>query len=136
MQILIVDDEPIITQFFARLAALRGYADVDTAGTGEEALARVLRRTYDLITVDLSMPGVGGLEIIGMLRHLNPHAVIAIVSGYLPDEIPAEVAGCVDVMVSKPVSADTFGELLDATAVIAHTLARIRLLGACPVTAS
>ena len=134
MQILIVDDEPTIAQFFTRLANLRGFVDIDTANTGEVALAHVLRKSYDLITVDIRMPGVSGLEIIGMLRNMNPHAVIAIVSGFIPDEFSEEVAGCVDVMVPKPVSIDTFGELLDAAALIAHTMDRIRLLGICPVT--
>lgn len=134
MQILIVDDEPTITQFFTRLATMRGFADIDAASTGEEALAHVLRKSYDLITVDIHMPGVSGLEIIGMLRNMNPHAVIAIVSGFIPDEMSEEVAGCVDVMVPKPVSVDTFGELLDAAALIGHTMERIRLLGICPTT--
>ena len=134
MQILIVDDEPTIAQFFTRLAALRGHADIDTAGTGEEALSHVLRRSYDLITVDIRMPGVSGLEIIGMLRNMNPHAIIAIVSGFIPDEVSEEVAGCVDVMVPKPVSVDTFGELLDAADLIAQTMERIRLLGIRPAT--
>ena len=134
MQILIVDDESTITQFFTRLATMRGYADIDTANTGEEALSHVLRRTYDLITVDIRMPGVSGLEIIGMLRNMNPHAVIAIVSGFIPDELSEDVAGCVDVMVPKPVSVETFGELLDAAGLIAHTMERIRLLGICPAT--
>lgn len=134
MQILIVDDDPTITQFFTRLATLRGYADIDEANTAEEALSQVLRRTYDLITVDIRMPGVSGLEIIGMLRNMNPHAVIALVSGFIPDEITEEVAGCVDVLVPKPVSVQTFDELLDAAGLIAQTMERIRLLGTSPVT--
>ena len=134
MHILIVDDEPTITQFFTRLASLRGFVDIDAASTGEEALSYVLRRSYDLITVDIRMPGVSGLEIIAMLRNMNPHAVIAIISGFIPDEMSDEVAGCVDVMIPKPVSVEAFNELLDGADTIAQTMERVRLLGMSPAT--
>ncbi|MFH1569222.1 MAG: response regulator [Gemmatimonadota bacterium] len=132
MQILIVDDEPTIAQFFTRLAHLRGHRDIDAAANGEEALGYVLRNTYDLITVDIRMPGVSGLEIIGMLRNMNPHAVIAVVSGFLPDRVSEEVAGCVDLMVPKPVSVQTFLQLLDGATLISETMERLRLLGTSP----
>lgn len=135
MKILLIDDEKPITEFFSALARARGHADIDTVGSGEEALARVLRKTYDLITLDIQMPGVSGLEIIAMLRNMNPHAIIAIISGYLPEEVSGEVAGCVDVMISKPVSVGKFNQLLDGAGQICDALDQIHLLGRMPAVA-
>ena len=134
MKLLIVDDEETIVAFFTALARGQGQVDIDTAGTGEEALARVLRKTYDLITLDINMPGVSGLEIIAMLRNMNPHAIIAIVSGYLPEEFPSEVANCADLMLPKPVSVATFNQLLASAGQIRQVMDQIRQLGVSPAT--
>ena len=134
MKLLIVDDEENIVAFFSVLARGQGPVDIDTAGTGEEALTRVLRNTYDLITLDISMPGVSGLEIIAMLRSMNPHAIIAIISGYLPEELPSEVANCADVMLPKPVSVATFTQLLASAGQISQIMDQIRQLGVAPTT--
>ena len=132
MKILIIDDEQSVTDFFLNLAQIRGYGDIDTAASGEEALTQVIRKSYDLITLDIRMPGVSGLEIIAMLRNMCPHAIIAIVSGYIPDEVSDEVAGCVDVMIPKPISLDTFHQLLDGAEQILATMEKIKALGTVP----
>jgi len=134
VRILIVDDERIVSDFFAQLARVRGYADVDAVSSGEEALTQVIRKDYDLITLDIQMPGVSGLEIIAMLRNMCPHAIIALVSGYIPEQISSEVAGCADVMIPKPVSVDTFTRLLEGVERIRSAREDIRKLGLAPPT--
>ena len=132
MKILIIDDEPSVSEFFCQLARDRGYEEVDVAASGEEAVTYVLRQVYDLITVDIKMPGVSGLEIIGMLRNMCPHAIIAVISGYLPEKISREVAGCVDVLIAKPVSIDTFGQLLQGADQVSQAVQKVRDLGISP----
>ena len=132
MKILIIEDEEIVSGFLSQLIRNRGHTEIDIAGSGEEALTYVIRNDYDLITLDIRMPGVSGLEIIAMLRNLCPHAVIAIVSGYIPEEISSEVAGCVDVMLPKPVDVEVFNQLLDGAARIRGTMDQIRSLGITP----
>ncbi|MEW6753983.1 MAG: response regulator [Candidatus Latescibacterota bacterium] len=132
MKILIVDDERVVSDFFAQLARVRGYTDVDTVSTGEEALTQVIRTDYDLITLDIQMPGVSGLEIIAMLRNMCPHAILALISGYIPEEVSSEVAGCADVMIPKPVGVDTFTRLLEGVEQIHQARERIRSLGIPP----
>ena len=129
MKILIVDDEPTITDFFSRLAAARGPHEVEAVDSAQEAVTRVLRNTFDLITLDVRMPGVNGLEIIAVLRNMNPHAVIAVVSGFIPEIIPGEVLSCIDLLLPKPVSVSTFNALLDGAAQLAETMEGIRMLG-------
>lgn len=134
MKLLIVDDEENIVAFFSALARAHGQVDIDTAGSGEEALTRVLRKAYDLITLDIHMPGASGLEVIAMLRNMNPHAIIALVSGYLPEDISSEVASCADLMLPKPVSVTTFNQLLASADQISQIMGQIRLLGTAPAT--
>ena len=129
MKILLVDDEPTITEFFHRMATVRGFHDVEIVDSAEDAVTRVLRSNFDLITLDVRMPGISGLEIIAVVRNMNPHAVIAVISGFIPEEIPEEVMSCIDVMLSKPVSVETFSALLDGALQLAETLEGIRLLG-------
>lgn len=132
MKILIVDDEKIVSDFFAQLAKFRGHTDIDTVASGEDALAHVIRNSYNLITLDIQMPGVSGLEIIAMLRNMCPHAIIAIISGFIPDEISTEVAGCADVMISKPINIETFNQLLDSAEKIEKAMEQARSLGMDP----
>jgi CheY-like chemotaxis protein len=135
VKILIVDDEEAITSFFSQLAEINGFSEIDTVGSGEEAMTQVLRKSYDVVTLDIQMPGASGLEIIAMLRNMCPHAIIAVISGFIPEEISDEVAGCIDVMIPKPVSVQTFTTLLQKAQQIQGAMDEIRSLGKTPDSA-
>ncbi len=70
MRILVVDDEPDLVEALARGLRREGYA-VDTALDGDEALAKASWTPYDLVCLDITMPGVDGLEVCRALR-TNP----------------------------------------------------------------
>lgn len=129
LNILVVDDETLIQDFFARLADARGWQKVDKASTGEEALNQVLRQVYDLITVDLEMPGLNGGEVVAMLRNMNPRAVICIISGHLPRQLDDDVVACIDLALAKPLDTHTFNRLLDAAAALRRSLDAVRAIG-------
>lgn len=132
VKILIVDDEETITSYFSQLAEINGFSQIDSACSGEEAMTQVLRDVYDVITLDIQMPGASGLEIIAMLRNMCPHAIIAVVSGFLPESISEEIASCIDVMISKPVNVQTFTTLLQKAGQIQSAMNDIRALGVIP----
>ena len=67
MRILVVDDEPDLVTALERGLKREGYA-VDTATSGEEALAKASWNPYDLVCLDLNMPGLDGLEVCDALR--------------------------------------------------------------------
>ena len=129
MNILVVDDEERISDFLVKLAHKEGYTEVDTVPTATEAVTQVMRQEYDLITVDLKMPDASGLEIISTLRNMCPHAIIVVISGFLPEAVSAEVASCVDLMMSKPVHVDALKRLFKAADQISHILDEIQTLG-------
>lgn len=75
--VLIVDDDPL----FVRLAAhaFKGLYEVETAGSGEEALLSVNKRCPDLITMDHHMPGWDGLETMRRLQQDPKLAAIPVI---------------------------------------------------------
>lgn len=77
-QILLVDDEPAITQGIAYYLEREGYA-VQTAETGQAALAAIGRTPFDLIVLDLMLPDISGLEITRLLKQNLQTAEIPIV---------------------------------------------------------
>jgi len=66
-RILVVDDEPAIRRTLRANLVARGY-DVTAVETGEEALASTLARAYDLVILDLMLPGLSGLDVCRDLR--------------------------------------------------------------------
>lgn len=76
--ILLVDDEPAITQGLAYYLEREGYA-VRTAETGHKALAEIDRASFDLIVLDLMLPDISGLEIARRLKKNPETAGIPIV---------------------------------------------------------
>lgn len=128
MRVLIVDDEPTVLDFFSQAARAKGVENVDTASSGEEALAKVIGQTYDLITLDIRMPGASGLEILSPIRNMCPHAIIAVISGHIPDDFTNEMAGCADLLMHKPVNLVNFNKLMDGALKIAETLDNIKTL--------
>ena len=122
MRILIVDDDTALVDFFCQVLETRGITDPDTASSGEEAMGRVVNDQYDLITLDIRMPGANGLDILSMVRNMCPHAVIAVISGNFPEDIAEQTAVCADAMIGKPV------KLVDAAEQISGALSEVHEL--------
>jgi len=70
-RLLVVDDEDVLSRVTARRLRNRGYV-AETAGSGGEALALLGKEHFDLVLLDLMMPGMGGLEVLRAIRELWP----------------------------------------------------------------
>ncbi len=79
--VLIVDDEEVMRDVLESLLSQDGYR-VDLAKTGEEGLARFGERTYDVVLLDVSMPGIGGLRTLEELLKLDREAVVLMITAY------------------------------------------------------
>lgn len=72
MKVLVVDDEPLARQALAKLLARRPDVEhFDTAEGGEGALSKFKAQPYDVLLLDIQMPGLSGIEFIERLSKLN-----------------------------------------------------------------
>ncbi len=106
MKILLVEDEARIAAFVARAFQAEGMA-VDRAGSAEEGLQRALGTRYDLIVLDLLLPGGDGLDVLRELHRRHPELPVLILSARhdLTTRLRGFELGAVDFL-AKPFSLD------------------------------
>lgn len=77
--ILIVDDDETIRDTLRDLFSEEHLCH--TADTAEQALVWLAEDTYDVVLTDISMPGIGGVELLGHVRQKQPHTPVIVISG-------------------------------------------------------
>jgi DNA-binding response OmpR family regulator len=77
--LLVVDDEPRILSFVSRALVAQGFA-VDVAADSDQALRLVEQRAYDLVLLDLRMPGLDGAAVLRALRARPPAPRVIVLS--------------------------------------------------------
>ncbi len=107
--VLVVDDEPPLRKVLRTTLTARGFA-VEEAGTAERALDVARQRPFDLILLDINMPGMGGIEACRRFRSLSLNVAIVMVTVREAEEdmVEALEAGADD-YITKPFR---FGELV------------------------
>jgi DNA-binding response OmpR family regulator len=91
-QILVIDDEPKIVSFVSRALAGDGFA-VDSAADGVRGLALAARERYDLVVLDLLLPGLDGVGVLHKLKSRRPQQQVIVLSAV--SEVEAKVR-CLD----------------------------------------
>ncbi len=102
LRIMIVDDERIVRESFRHWFAKTGHA-VATAASGTEALDQLENEAYDLLFVDIKMPGMSGLELLDRVRADFPDTTVVIITAYgsIESAVRAMKAGASDYLL-KP----------------------------------
>jgi DNA-binding response OmpR family regulator len=102
--VLLVEDEPGIVDFLRRGLQAEGFA-VQAALDGEEGRRRALTEGFDMVVLDLMLPGVGGMEILAQLRKSKPELPVIVLTarGEIEDRVAGLDGGAVDYLV-KPFS--------------------------------
>ncbi len=113
-RVLVADDEKVVRDSFRRVLTADGYA-VETVNDGGAALKKAQEEAFDIVFLDLKMPGVDGLEVARSLRKAYPAQQIVIVTGYgsANSALDAARLGICD-FVSKPVEPETIQALARA----------------------
>jgi DNA-binding NtrC family response regulator len=101
--LLLVEDEPSLRDGLARV--LGGRFRVSQAGDGPSAVRMLERELYDVVLMDMNLPGLTGLEVLGMGRASQTDAAFVLMTGYGTVETAVEAMklGAVDYL-SKPVA--------------------------------
>ncbi len=112
VRLLIVDDEQHVRTSLAAWFREEGY-EVGTAGGGREALELLVSEPYDILLVDIKMPGMDGLELQHRVKDVAPDATIIIMTAYAAVEtaVRALKEGAYDYIV-KPFDPDDLSRLV------------------------
>lgn len=81
MKVLVVDDEEAMRESIAAWLEKGGY-DAGKAASGRDALSELNHKDYDLVLLDIKMPGMDGHELLGRIREEHPHIMVVMVTAY------------------------------------------------------
>jgi two-component system, OmpR family, phosphate regulon sensor histidine kinase PhoR len=103
-KILVVDDEKRVRDTCHKMLAADGF-DVSRAESGDVGIQMIEKDHFDIILLDLMMPGLSGLETLARVRDMHPDTVVIVITGYATVEhsIEAMKRGAFDFL-SKPFS--------------------------------
>jgi DNA-binding NtrC family response regulator len=80
-RVLLVDDEEEFVSALSERLMLRGI-EVDSALNGEEALALMVERVFEVVILDVMMPGLGGLEVLKRIKSTYPNTQVILLTGH------------------------------------------------------
>ncbi len=118
---LVVDDEAAVGRVVARLLEASGWA-ADVSPGGEDALGRFETDAgrYDVVLLDLSMPGMTGTDLLRHLRAIRPDVGIVLMSGYASTDVTDDLQAQSVVFLQKPFSRASLAEAVDVAAEMAR----------------
>jgi two-component system nitrogen regulation response regulator NtrX len=143
-RILVIDDEPAIRDSMRMILEYEGYEFLGAA-SGEEGIAIVERDAVDLVFLDIKMPGMDGLEVLGKLRVAADSVPVVMISGHgtVATAVEATKLGAFD-FIEKPLATERillairnalgYSRLRDENRTLARTIeVRHDMVGASPV---
>lgn len=112
MKILIADDEKSIVGILVKYLTKKGLS-VDSALDGDEALKLIMEREYDIVFLDIDMPGLSGLEILRYTKENNIRSKMVLLTGYPRAKEDFTETLQADEYLEKPVKLEVIGNILD-----------------------
>jgi DNA-binding NtrC family response regulator len=115
-RVLIVDDEVELVNALEVRLGLRGFI-AEGVFSGEVALKRLAEETFDVVLLDMRMPGMDGLEVIRRVRQVQPSVEVVLVTGHGSRKSAEEgiALGAFDYLM-KPVKITTLLQVVNAAA--------------------
>jgi two-component system, NtrC family, nitrogen regulation response regulator NtrX len=141
-KLLVVDDEPGIRQSLSGVLEDEGYV-VDTAGSGEACLAALPGGAYELVLLDIWLPGMDGMDVLSQIQEMpfvdRPQVVVISGHGSIEAAVKATKLGAFDFL-EKPLSIDKVSVVvknalehrslaIENTRLRGDTSARYRIIG-------
>jgi DNA-binding NtrC family response regulator len=112
LRVLFVDDEEELVSTVVERLGLRGI-DATGATSGVDALKCIDEQVFDVVVLDVKMPGLGGFEVIAKIRQVQPNLSVVFLTGHGSEESAQEGMrmGAFDYLM-KPVDIDALVEIL------------------------
>jgi DNA-binding NtrC family response regulator len=116
--ILVVDDEDLVRESLVRILRLEGY-DALSAENAERARGLLATQSVDLVTLDVGMPGEGGISLLRHISEAYPHLPVIILTGRFEATIEFEAysGGAVQFLLKPVKSAELVASIRDCLAV-------------------
>ena len=110
--VLVVDDDPAVREMLSDVITEQKFKVV-AVENGERAIAELERQHFDLVFLDLVLPGMSGPETLSAIKKKNEKAIVAIITGYGDDPIAMEAMSLGPLlMIRKPFKIDDIIEVL------------------------
>lgn len=84
-KVLIVDDEAPVRETFGELLKKENYK-VSSVASGEEALETIKKEDYDVVLLDIRLPGMSGLEALKLIKEIKPELIVVMITGFGYDD--------------------------------------------------
>ncbi|MBN2124423.1 MAG: sigma-54-dependent Fis family transcriptional regulator [Deltaproteobacteria bacterium] len=112
LSIMVVDDEAIVRESLYHWFKRYGHR-VEATSSGPEALARLEKKPFDVMFVDVKMPGMSGLEVLQKVKESYPETIVVIITAYgsIDTAVEAMKMGATDYLL-KPFKPDQFNLVL------------------------
>ncbi|MDY0040704.1 MAG: sigma-54 dependent transcriptional regulator [Desulforhabdus sp.] len=112
-KILVVDDEPIVCLSLTNWLQEENY-QAKAVGDGLGAIAAVQQENWDIVLLDLKMPGMDGLEVLRKVKEIAPHTVVIMMTAYasVPSSVQAMKEGAYDYII-KPLDVEELTLMLN-----------------------
>jgi len=113
--VLIVDDDDTIRNLLYDIVTGKGYRAIAVA-SGESALEELEEREFDLIFLDLVLPGLSGADILRQVKASNGVPVVTVITGYANSSVAVEATSlCPMFFIRKPFDVNDILTILDLT---------------------
>lgn len=115
IKVLLVDDEKEFIETLAERLAVRGFI-VQTAFGGDEALSKIKEEDFDVVVLDVLMPGKNGIETLREIKSLKPLVNVIMLTGHATVEtaIDGMKAGAFDYLMKPTDTNDLVGKITKA----------------------
>ncbi len=107
-KILVVDDEADARDYLSNIIFRKFNCSIEKAASGEEALLKLKKDKFDLVVLDIKMPGLSGIDVMRQSAKFSPQTKFLAISAYDSDEVANQAlkAGAVD-FIPKPHTMET-----------------------------
>jgi DNA-binding NtrC family response regulator len=110
--VLVVDDSPGICQTMSMILRRKGF-DVSCAADGPDAIEKVRTKPFDVVLLDIRLPGMDGVEVNKRIRSLRPGAKVAMMTAYaVGDKVRDAIKDGAETVFYKPLDMDAVIEYL------------------------
>ncbi len=115
MKVLVVEDNPLNMELVTELLNAQGFI-TDWAKDGEEAVQKAEKEVYDLIVMDIGLPGIDGVEAAKRIRNKSRNKfvpVIALTAFAMKGDRERFIKGGFDAYLSKPINVPEFMKIIE-----------------------